>query len=315
MPQVKAGISPKLPTLTRAVENFFDRAADYSGNQLVYESKVMDQVVQVLKRVAPKEIMVLISGESGTGKELISQLIHKYSPRRDKPFLTVNCGALSETLLESELFGCEVGEPSQAYLPRIGLMELANGGTLFFDNIGEVPLGTQAKLLRFLKGGKVYRVGGREPIPTDVRILAATDGDLTEDIYKKRFRQDLYYRLSAMEIHLPPLRTRREDIPGLIQYYLNNNRMYKLLNSENQISEEALELLKEYDWPGNVRELQNVCEQLLTLTGGHTIMPGDLPEKMRPSCQVAMDTYNPHFTLHELEKNYILKVLKSLWRK
>ncbi|MCB0390483.1 MAG: sigma-54-dependent Fis family transcriptional regulator [Bdellovibrionales bacterium] len=279
------------------------------NNKIIYKSEVMRNLMRMVDRVAPSTATVLIMGESGTGKELIAHAIHERSSRSNKPFVAINCGALRETLLESELFGHERGAFTGAYARKIGLAEVANGGTLFLDEIGELSPGIQAKLLRFLQEGEIFRVGGKDPIKVDIRLISATNRELDKEVVKGNFREDLFYRINTIMVHSPPLRRRKEDIPFLVEFFLNSGTG-GYLNRGRQISEEALKIMMRYDWPGNIRELQNCCERLQILAEGHTIMPNDLPENIRnPEMKIVIDDYDPTMSLHELEKRYILKAL------
>ena len=279
------------------------------NNRIIYKSEVMNQLMKMVERVAPSNATVLVMGESGTGKELVAHAVHEKSNRRDKPFVAINCGALRETLLESELFGHERGAFTGAYSRKIGLAEVANGGTLFLDEIGELSPGIQAKLLRFLQEGEIFRVGGKEPIRVDIRLISATNRELDKEVVRGNFREDLFYRINTIMVHSPPLRRRKEDIAALVDHFLaTGTNAY--LNRGRQMSEEGMKVLARYDWPGNIRELQNVCERLQILSEGHTIMPGDLPDHIRnPDVKIMTDDYDPTMTLHELEKRYILKAL------
>jgi len=223
--------------------------------------------------------------------------------------VAINCGALRETLLESELFGHERGAFTGAYARKIGLAEVANGGTLFFDEIGELSPGIQAKLLRFLQEGECFRVGGKDPIKVDIRLISATNRELDKDVMKGNFREDLFYRINTIMVHSPPLRRRKEDIASLVEHFLQTGTS-GYLNRGRQISEEALKILMRYDWPGNIRELQNCCERLQILAEGQIVMPTDLPDNIRnPEMKIVIDDYDPTMPLHELEKRYILKAL------
>ena len=281
-----------------------------SGDKtIVYKSEVMRQLMKMIDRVSPSTATVLVLGESGTGKELIARAIHERSNRRNKPFVAINCGALRETLLESELFGHEKGSFTGAYTRKIGLAEAANGGTLFLDEIGELSPGIQAKLLRFVQEGEIFRVGGKDPIKVDIRLISATNRELDAEVSRGNFREDLYYRINTITVHSPPLRRRKEDIPLLVEYFLARGQN-RILNRGRAMSEEAMKIVTRYDWPGNIRELQNVCERLQILADGHTIMPGDLPENiLNPEQKVTTDDYDATVTLYELEKRYILKAL------
>ncbi len=282
-----------------------------SPNQrtIVYQSDVMTQLMKMIERVAPSQANVLVLGESGTGKELIARAMHEKSNRKMKPFVAINCGALRETLLESELFGHEKGSFTGAYTRKIGLAEAASGGTLFLDEIGELTPGIQAKLLRFLQEGEIYRVGGKEAIKVDIRIISATNRDLEAEVNKGGFREDLYYRINTIVISSPPLRRRKEDIAPLVKHFLSQST-HAYLNRGRAISDDAMKSLLSYEWPGNIRELQNLCERLQILCEGHTIMPSDLPEQIRnPEPTQNSLEYDPSTTLYELEKRYILKAL------
>ncbi|CAN5446148.1 N/A [soil metagenome] len=281
-----------------------------SGDKtIVFKSEIMRQLMKMIDRVSPSTATVLVLGESGTGKELIARAIHDRSNRRNKPFVAINCGALRETLLESELFGHEKGSFTGAYTRKIGLAEAANGGTLFLDEIGELSPGIQAKLLRFVQEGEIFRVGGKDPIKVDIRLISATNRELDAEVSRGNFREDLYYRINTITVQSPPLRRRKEDIPLLVEYFLARGQN-RILNRGRAMSEEAMKIVTRYDWPGNIRELQNVCERLQILADGHTIMPGDLPENiLNPEQKVTTDDYDATVTLYELEKRYILKAL------
>ncbi len=226
---------------------------------IVYQSEVMSSLMKMIDRVAPSNANILVLGESGTGKELIARSIHDRSSRKNKAFVAINCGALRETLLESELFGHEKGSFTGAYNRKIGLAETASGGTLFLDEIGELDPAIQSKLLRFIQEGEVYRVGGKDPIKVDIRLICATNRELDQEVVKGNFREDLY-RINTIVVSAPPLRRRKEDIPVLINHFLNNSQ-HAYLNRGRSVNEEAMKSLIRYDWPGNIRELQNVPEK------------------------------------------------------
>jgi DNA-binding NtrC family response regulator len=247
---------------------------------LIGESDGMREVMVQVEQMAPVSSTVLIEGESGTGKELVARAIKMLSPRRNKPFIAENVGALPESLLESELFGHEKGAFTGAAERRLGRFELADGGTIFLDEIGEVPASTQVKLLRVLEEREFMRVGGVSPISVDVRVIAATNQPLRELVDEGRFRADLFYRLNVLRIHLPPLRDRREDIPLLVRRFIQE---YSAQHDRpfHGISADAMQLLTEYPWPGNVRELRNLVESMVVLSPGHEIQPGDLPRQIR----------------------------------
>jgi two-component system response regulator HydG len=276
---------------------------------MIYKSEVMGRLVKMIERVAPSQASVLILGESGTGKELIAKHIHEKSMRKNKPFVAINCGALRETLLESELFGHEKGAFTGAYTRKIGLAEMATGGTLFLDEIGELTPGIQAKLLRFLQEGEIYRVGGKDPIRVDIRLLAATNRDLEAEVVKGVFREDLFYRINTITVHTPPLRRRKEDIPALVEFFLGQGK-HGYLGRGRQMSPEGMQVMMNYSWPGNIRELQNVCERMQIMSEGHTIMVGDLPDNVRRPVERAVTAdYDPEMPLYDVEKSHILKAL------
>jgi len=241
---------------------------------LVGSSSVMQQTYKMIGQVAPTEVTVLLRGESGTGKEMVARAIYHHSRRGDKPFLPVNCAAIPETLLESELFGHEKGAFTGALTRRIGKFEQCHGGTLFLDEIGDMTPATQAKILRVLQDRQFERLGGPERITVDVRVIVATNKDLEKAIREGAFRQDLYYRLKVVTLPLPPLRDRKEDIPELVRYFLQRFRAD--INREvGDISPRALEKLMRYHWPGNVRELENAVKRALVIAKGHTLLAED----------------------------------------
>ena len=245
--------------------------------RLVGSSAGMRRVVRLIEKVAPTDATVLVRGASGTGKELVARALHANSPRRDRPLVTINCAALQESLLESELFGHEKGAFTGAVHAKPGLVEVAEGGTLFIDEVAEMAPGLQAKLLRVLEDGHYRRVGGTQEARADVRVIAATNRPLEDEIKTGRFREDLYYRLNVLTVDLPPLRERREDIPELVDHFLTSR---KLGPTRYHIEPEALEALARYDWPGNVRELANVIERAQILAEDHLITVDDLPDNL-----------------------------------
>jgi DNA-binding NtrC family response regulator len=247
---------------------------------LLGESDGVREVMVQVEQMAPVTATVLIEGESGTGKELVARALHLLSHRKNKPFIAVNVGALPETLLESELFGHEKGAFTGAAERRLGRFELADRGTIFLDEIGEIPVGTQVKLLRVLEEREFMRVGGTSPISVDVRVVTATNRPLREQVEQGSFRSDLFYRLNVLRIHLPPLRERREDVPILVRHFIKE---YSKQHDRpfHGISAEAMQILVEYPWPGNVRELRNLIESMVVLSPGHEIHPEDLPRQIR----------------------------------
>jgi transcriptional regulator with GAF, ATPase, and Fis domain len=277
-----------------------------SDRLMVGESPKMQRVIDLVARVADSQASVLIRGESGTGKEMVARLIHGNSPRKDGPFVAINCAALPETLLESELFGIERGVATGVEA-RPGKFELAKGGTIFLDEVGDIPLVLQAKLLRVLQEREIEKLGGRRRIPVDVRILSATHRNLEEMIERVEFRQDLYYRLKVVEITLPPLRERKDDIPKLVRFFLDKYGKREGLR-DVRITQEALQKLMRYPFPGNVRELENLIEGALALTTDPIIDPGDLllPESAATDSRELSGDLP---TLDELEARYIARVL------
>ncbi len=283
---------------------------DYSDRLMIGDSPKMQRVIDLVARVADSRASVLIRGESGTGKEMVARLIHGNSPRKDGPFVAINCAALPETLLESELFGIERGVATGVEA-RPGKFELAKGGTIFLDEIGDIPLTLQAKLLRVLQEREIEKLGGRRRIPVDVRILSATHRNLEEMIERTEFRQDLYYRLKVVEIVLPPLRERKEDIPKLVRFFLDKYGKREGLH-DVRITQEALQKLMRYPFPGNVRELENQIEGALALTTDPVIDPGDLLMPDEPASSVSASALPADMpTLDELEARYIARVLAS----
>jgi len=263
-----------------AIRRVLDRRRLASLTGLIGQSEAIREVLVKVEQIAPVSSTVLIEGESGTGKELVARAIHRLSPRRTRPFIAVNVGALPDTLLESELFGHEKGAFTGAAERRIGRFELAHTGTLFLDEIGDVPLATQVKLLRVLEEREITRVGGVQTIPVDVRVVAASNNPLRAGVEDGRFRSDLYYRLNVLSIYLPPLRERREDIPILVRQFITElSRQHD--RPFRGISPDALEILVEYAWPGNVRELRNLVESMVVLAPGREIGPADIPRPIR----------------------------------
>jgi DNA-binding NtrC family response regulator len=248
---------------------------DYGFESIVGSGPAMRKIFSTIQKVAETDLTVLVRGESGTGKELVAQALHNRSPRKSRPFIAVNCAAISRELVESELFGHEKGAFTGADARRIGRFEAANGGTILLDEIGDMPLETQAKVLRVLQEKKLERVGGNQSIEVDVRVVAATHRDLEGEVEKGRYRQDLYYRLKVVEIVIPPLRERPEDVPALVDRFLEQLAT-RLQRDKKRISNGALAKLQKYSWPGNVRELRNVVEQAAVLASGAAIEESDL---------------------------------------
>jgi two-component system, NtrC family, nitrogen regulation response regulator NtrX len=256
-------------------ENARLRVEVESRHQIVGRSFPIRQVLERIERVAPTDARVLITGENGTGKELVARAIHRLSPRAKAQFVEVNCAAIPTELIESELFGHVKGSFTGAYEDRTGKFEQAHGGTLFLDEIGDMSLAAQAKVLRALQEGIITRVGGAKPIQVDVRVLAATNKNLEEEIAEGRFREDLYYRLNVIPLQVPPLRERREDVPMLVQHFADRVAKDAALRPK-RFSPEATEVLQRRDWPGNVRELRNTVERVMILAAGDVISPADV---------------------------------------
>jgi DNA-binding NtrC family response regulator len=287
---------------------------------LVGTSAPMAEVQQRIARIAPTDATVMILGETGTGKELAARTLWQLSKRADMPFIPVNCGALAEHLVESELFGHRKGAFTGADRDHKGLFEVANGGTLFLDEVGELNKNVQVKLLRFLESGEVRRVGDTEPFRTNVRIICATNRDLRGMIREDHFREDLYYRINTFELRLPPLRERRQDIPDLARHLLGRAAKRPVEQVANLLTPEAIDVLLEHQWDGNVRELANVMEHAYIIAGGGPILPEHLPHTVSqprthtPSLNLAPGTTPPPAaarTLEEIEMEHVLRVLEK----
>ncbi len=279
------------------------------GRVLLGNSNQIQELLTLLEQVIPTKTNVLILGESGTGKGLIAELIHYNSPRKDKPFISINCSAIPETLLESELFGYKKGAFTGAVSDKKGLITLADGGTLFLDEIGDMPMSLQAKLLKVIETGEIMPLGDTVKRLVDVRIIAATNADLEKKVKEGSFREDLYYRLSVIEVRIPPLRERREDIPVLVDYFI------KTISEENKkdikgIDDDAMTMLIGYEWPGNVRELKNVIERAVVLAKGEYITVAELPEKIK-GAKVKGITGNLKDALSEYERSLIINAYEQ----
>jgi DNA-binding NtrC family response regulator len=285
--------------------------------EMVGESEEIRSVFDLIDRVAKTSSTVLLYGESGTGKELVARAIHARSARADKRFVSINCGALPETLLESELFGHVKGSFTGAVRDKRGLMVVAEGGTFFLDEVSETSTAIQVKLLRVLQEREVVPVGGTKPTKVNVRIIAATNADLEKAIREGRFRADLYYRLNVIPISIPPLRERREDVPRLVSHFLG-----RFTSGARTVSDEAMSILADYDWPGNVRELENIIERAVILADGPEITAESLnisifPERMRKQARTGESGVGvAGLTLEELERRYLLQTLEETgWKK
>jgi Nif-specific regulatory protein len=271
---VAIGNARKVESVTKQVKDLKEQLAD--KHQIAGDSKALKKAISDAHKVADSRMSALILGESGTGKELLAWLIHRASPRKQKSMIVLNCAALPESLLEDELFGHEKGAYTGAMFKKIGKFELADGGTLFLDEIAEMNAGMQARLLRVLQEGRFYSVGGNKSISVDVRVISATNKNIEEEVSSGRFREDLYYRLNGVQILVPSLRERKEDIPILAQYFLDTFKQERGLPYLT-VSQGAMEKMLQYDWPGNVRELKNAIERAVVMGNGHDVLPEDLP--------------------------------------
>jgi formate hydrogenlyase transcriptional activator len=302
-PDMSAEFLPALLTPYRFTEEHEHECTGFEG--IVGSSSALMGVLDLVRTVAPTDSTVLIEGETGTGKELIAAAIHAHSKRRDRPFVKLNCAAIPLGLLESELFGHERGAFTGAVARKVGRFEAADRGTLFLDEIGDIPLELQAKLLRVLQEGEFERLGSNQTQRVNVRLVAATNGDLLKLVSEKRFRSDLYYRLNVFPIPVPPLRDRAEDIPLLIRHFVNKyaQRMQKRID---EIPVRAIDAMGDYSWPGNIRELQNFIERSVILTTGKTLRPPleglKQPSKSEPAEAI---------TLEEAERDHICRTLKK----
>jgi transcriptional regulator with GAF, ATPase, and Fis domain len=280
----------------------------FSLDNIIGHSEAMEKVYQMIQKVAPSDATVLIRGESGTGKELVAQAIHQLSNRKAETFLAVNCGALPESLLESELFGHEKGAFTGAEKQKLGRFELAGNGTIFLDEIGDITPAIQIKLLRVLQNRKIVRLGGQEEITINARTIAATNRELEEAMKTGEFREDLYYRINVFPIFLPPLRDRREDIPDLVSHFLKKNKA-----PEDKIDAGAMKQLMNYHWQGNVRELENVIERSLIMAGDDLITADILPPHIRGKTDqqnaLSLDIPDDGLSIEDVERGLIQKAL------
>lgn len=310
--------SKNLETEVRVLKK--ELVKEYSFQNMVGNSDAMHSVFNLIQRVSQAPTNVLITGESGTGKEVIAKAIHYNGPLKDKPFVTVNCGAIPENLMESEMFGHKKGSFTGAIADKAGLFEVADGGTLFLDEVGELPASIQVKLLRAIQERIIRRVGATDDMKVEVRIIAATNRNLEEMVSKNTFRQDLFYRLNVINIKSPPLRDRSEDIPLLANHFLRkyNDKLGKQIQS---ISVEAMDILKKYNYPGNVRELENMIERTVALEAGSTILPESLPpmvntptgRKMASSNEIEIgnDGLDLDKVIGQIEKELLIKAIHA----
>lgn len=293
------------------IEEKYSELQDKHSNLIIGKSKAISGILDQVEKVAPSNSKVLITGESGTGKEIIAQLIHQKSQRKNNPYIKINCAAIPADLIESELFGAEKGAFTGAVERREGKFSQANTGTLFLDEIADMSLDTQTKVLRILQEGEFQRVGGQETLTTDVRIIAATNKELTEMVKKNTFREDLYFRLHVVPIHVPPLRERKEDIPLLADYFLNNfsheNNKPKLI-----IEKEVIEKLISYNWPGNIRELKNLIERMVIMVDGNRIEVNQLPADFMIQDFMSNDTIHKQQSLRAFREQSEVQYLQYL---
>ena len=321
--EVRINIANALRSRNLEVENRTlkkELSKEYSFQNLVGNSEAQHRIYEMIRRVSQTPTNVLVTGESGTGKEMVAKAIHFNGPLKDRPFVTVNCGAIPESLMESEMFGHKKGSFTGAVADKAGLFEVADTGTLFLDEVGELPLSIQVKLLRAIQERVIRRVGATEDSKVEVRIIAATNRDLEEMVKQGTFRQDLFYRLNVINIKTPPLRERSDDIPLLANHFLKkyNDRLGKQIGG---ISAEAIELLKKYDYPGNVRELENIIERTVALEGGATVLPESLPPFVNtPSGRKLASTHEIQITdegldldkiMGQIEKELLIKAIHA----
>lgn len=321
--EVRLNINNALKSRNLEVENRSlkkELVKEYSFQNIIGNSQAMHQIYDLIKRVSQAPTNILVTGESGTGKEVVAKAIHYNGPLKDRPFVTINCGAIPENLMESEMFGHKKGSFTGAVTDKAGLFEVADGGSLFLDEVGELPIAIQVKLLRAIQERIIRRVGATEDMKIDVRIIAATNRNLEEMVQKGTFRQDLFYRLNVINIKTPPLRDRKDDIPILAQHFLKkyNDKMSKNIGG---ISVEAMEILKKYDYPGNVRELENMIERTVALEGGQTVLPESLPpmvnttsgRKMASSHEIEVTNEGVDLdkVMGQIEKELLIKAIHT----
>ncbi|MDP2754018.1 MAG: sigma-54 dependent transcriptional regulator [Nitrospirota bacterium] len=297
----KKRLSDEITILRQKIET------TYSIENIIGQSPKMQEMFKLIPRIAQSNSNVLIIGESGSGKELVATALHNLSYRKDKNLITINCAAFSEGLLESELFGHMKGAFTGAMYNKQGLFEIADGGSVFLDEIGEMPISLQAKLLRVIENGTFRRVGGTTDIKVDVRVISATNKDIKEEVTSGRFREDLFYRLNVVPVNIPPLRDRKEDIPLLVDHFLK-----KASNHTKRITPEAMRILIEYPWKGNVRELENIIERTVLLTDKEDITPAELPSELTGEISELTDKgINIDKIIEDIEKRYLLQALEK----
>lgn len=307
---LKVQVAKALEKNKLLVENLYLREqlhGRYKFDNIIGTSPAMQQVFQRMERIVETDSTILILGESGTGKELVAKAIHFNGPRKDKPYVAINCGAIPSELLESELFGHVKGSFTGAVADKAGKFEVANGGTIFLDEIGTMPQHLQTKLLRVLQEQEIERVGSSKPLKLNVRVISATNANLEEEVRQGRFRDDLFYRLNVIPIEIPPLRERREDISLLVRHFLQKicPEMRRPLMT---ISQPALRAMEAYNWPGNVREIENVIERIVALTDGETIQPADLPDGIgKVAIEGHLDLYAPRVTSDGVDMPHVIE--------
>lgn len=272
------------------------------NHRIVAASPIMRTLLATVRKIAPTDFPVLITGESGVGKELVARALHRGSERADGPFIAINCGAVPEQMMESELFGFEKGAFTGAHAQKLGLVELANEGTLFLDEIGEMPLNLQVKLLRVIETSRFFRLGGTREMAVSARLVSASNKNLKRESEHGTFRSDLFYRISGLSLEIPPLRERREDIPALVEHFRQRNPLFR----NKRFGAETLAVLSRYAWPGNARELQNVVQRALLLSPGNVVLPADLPADLGADAAPATRR-----RLEDVEREHILRVLKE----
>jgi len=310
---LKTIIHKAFKTYTLNEDELFAEADDIDRFDIIGTSTEMLKIYDIIKRVAPTTTSILITGETGTGKELIANAIHRNSPRKNDPFIKINCAAIAENLLESELFGYEKGAFTGAVNRKPGRFELAHKGTLFLDEVGELSKDMQVKLLRVIQDQEFERVGGLRTIKVDVRLITATNRDLLQDVKKNRFREDLYYRLNVLPIPIPPLRARKEDIPMLTDYFLDKFNK-KLSRNIVNVDQDVRETFLRYEWPGNIRELENLLERLVLLAQDNTLRIEDLPHEIDSPNEIvsASDLRKPGKSFKEIIKSKTAEIEKQI---
>ncbi|HNQ00795.1 MAG TPA: sigma-54 dependent transcriptional regulator [Syntrophales bacterium] len=318
--ELKRVIGKAVKTRVLSDEEIQLAPAEIDRSEIVGSGAQMAKIFEIIRKVAPTTTTILITGETGTGKELVANAIHAGSPRKHNPFIKINCSAIAENLIESELFGYEKGAFTGAVASKPGRFELAHKGTLFLDEIGDLPREMQVKLLRVIQDQEFERVGGIQTIKVDVRLVAATNRNLQQDVREGRFREDLFYRLNVMPIHVPPLRERKEDIPALLDYFIGKfNR--KLGRRIAGADPEVVDLLMDHDWPGNIRELENLAERLVLMARGETIVMGDVPAELIEAVEARTQAGTPdekrsikeliREKTEDIEKQMIIRVLEE----